>query len=119
MNGPHDLGAQMGYGPVAPELNEPIFHAAWERRALGVTLCAGAMGHWPGDEGRFTRESLHPADYLSSSYYEIWIKALERLLLKHGFVTPVELSTGKTLGKGTSPKRILAASSVAATLAKG
>ncbi|TIM61868.1 MAG: nitrile hydratase subunit beta, partial [Mesorhizobium sp.] len=46
MNGPQDLGGQMGFGPVAPETDEPYFHAAWERRALGVTLTAGAMGAW-------------------------------------------------------------------------
>ncbi|TIV38086.1 MAG: nitrile hydratase subunit beta, partial [Mesorhizobium sp.] len=31
MNGPQDLGGQMGFGPVAPEKDEPYFHAAWER----------------------------------------------------------------------------------------
>ncbi|MBN9034452.1 MAG: nitrile hydratase subunit beta [Rhizobiales bacterium] len=86
MNGPHDLGGQMGFGPVAPERDEPYFHAAWEKRALGVTLAAGAMGAWTLDESRHMRECLHPADYYSSSYYEIWIKALERLLARHGFV---------------------------------
>ena len=25
MNGPQDLGGQMGFGPVAPETDEPIF----------------------------------------------------------------------------------------------
>src|SRR5690606_23034114 len=72
MNGPHDLGGQMGFGPVAPETDEPFFHAEWEKRALGVTLCAGAMGHWNIDESRHARESLHPAVYYGSSYYEIW-----------------------------------------------
>lgn len=119
MNGPHDLGGQMGFGPVAPEPNEPVFHADWERRALGVTLCANGLGQWPGDENRFTRESLHPADYYSSSYYEIWIKALERLLVKHGFVTGEELRAGRKLSEGTVPKRVLAAAAVPATLAKG
>ena len=37
MNGPHDLGGQMGFGPVAPEKDEPYFHAEWEKRALGLT----------------------------------------------------------------------------------
>jgi len=32
-----------------------------------------------------------PARYLSSSYYEIWIKALEKLLESEGFVTDDEL----------------------------
>ena len=43
MNGPQDLGGQMGFGPVAPEKDEPIFHAEWERRALGLTIAAGAF----------------------------------------------------------------------------
>ena len=92
MNGPQDLGGQMGFGPVAPERNEPVFHADWEKRALGVTLAAGAMGHWTIDESRYVRESLHPADYYASSYYEIWIKALEVLLQRHGLVAAEELS---------------------------
>ena len=64
MNGPQDLGGQMGFGPVAPEQDEPCFHAEWEKRALGLTISAGAMGHWNIDESRHARESLQPADYL-------------------------------------------------------
>ncbi len=119
MNGPQDLGGQMGFGPVAPEKDEPLFHAGWEKRALGVTLTAGAMGHWNIDESRHMRESLHPADYYASSYYEIWTKALERLLQRHGFVTADELAEGRALGAGTTPKRVLKAENVAAVLAKG
>ncbi|MGB3388266.1 MAG: nitrile hydratase subunit beta [Pseudaminobacter sp.] len=119
MNGPHDLGGQMGFGPVAPEKKEPIFHAEWEKRALGVTLAAGALGAWNLDESRHARESLHPADYYSSSYYEIWIKALETLLKRHGFVTSEELAKGATSGPGPVPKRVLKAKDVAATLARG
>ncbi|PSH69884.1 nitrile hydratase subunit beta [Phyllobacterium brassicacearum] len=119
MNGPQDLGGQMGFGPVAPEKDEPLFHADWERRALGLTIAAGAMGHWNIDESRHARESLHPADYYSSTYYEIWIKALEILLERHGFVSVQELKEGHSLGKGTEPKRVLKAENVAAVLAKG
>ncbi|NGN40914.1 nitrile hydratase subunit beta [Mesorhizobium sp. CGMCC 1.15528] len=119
MNGPQDLGGQMGFGPVAPEKDEPLFHAEWEKRALGVTLTAGAMGHWNIDESRHARESLHPADYYSSSYYEIWTKALEVLLERHGFVTVDELAQGKALSDGTTPKRVLKAENTPAALAKG
>ncbi|EJN04040.1 nitrile hydratase subunit beta [Phyllobacterium sp. YR531] len=119
MNGPQDLGGQMGFGPVAPEIDEPLFHAGWQKRALGLTLAAGGMGHWNIDESRHARESLHPADYYSSSYYEIWIKALEVLLERHGFVSFDELNAGKSISKGTTPKRILGASNVTAVLAKG
>lgn len=119
MNGPHDLGGQMGFGPVAPERDEPIFHAEWEKRALGVTLCAGAMGAWSIDESRFTRESLHPADYYASSYYEIWIKALEQLLQRHGFVTANDLAVGAAVDPAAEPKRVLKAENVPAVLARG
>nr|MBA3448616.1 nitrile hydratase subunit beta [Pseudaminobacter sp.] len=119
MNGPHDLGGQMGFGPVAPEKDEPYFHADWEKRALGVTLTAGAMGHWNIDESRHARENLHPADYYGSSYYEIWIKALEVLLKRHGFVTGDDLAAGKAIDAATTPKRLLKAENVAAVLAKG
>ncbi|MBB3147308.1 nitrile hydratase [Phyllobacterium trifolii] len=119
MNGPQDLGGQMGFGPVAPENNEPLFHAGWEKWAMGMTIAAGAMGQWNIDESRHARESLHPADYYASSYYEIWTKALEVLLKRHGFVQPQELDEGRSLGKGTQPKRVLKAENVAAALAKG
>jgi nitrile hydratase subunit beta len=119
MNGPHDLGGQMGFGPVAPEKDEPIFHAGWEKRALGVTLAAGAMGHWTIDESRHERESLHPADYYASSYYGIWTKALEKLLEKHGFVSAEELAEGRAMEAGASPRRVLRAADVPGQLARG
>lgn len=119
MNGPQDLGGQMGFGAVAPEKDEPYFHAEWEKRALGVTLCAGAMGAWTLDESRHARESLHPADYYASSYYEIWIKALETLLVRHGFVDRAELRDGEIHSPGATPKRVLKATDVPAVLARG
>lgn len=119
MNGPHDLGGFQGFGPVYPERNEPSFHADWEKRALGLTLCAGAMGHWTIDESRHARESIPPAIYLGASYYEIWIRALEALLERHGFVTREEMDTGLDLREGVRPKRVLTAESVAGVLARG
>jgi nitrile hydratase beta subunit len=119
MNGPQDLGGQMGFGPVAPELNEPTFHAEWERRALGLTLCSGAMGHWNIDVSRHARESLHPADYYRSSYYEIWIKGLEVLLERYGFVRQRDFEAGRAVIVATTPNRVLYADDVPATLARG
>ena len=119
MNGPHDLGGQHGLGPVAPEPNEPYFHAEWEKRALGVTLSCGALGAWTIDESRHARENIPPATYLAASYYEIWIRALETLLQRHGFVSAEELATGAKLEKGAEPKRVLKAGMVPAVLAIG
>jgi nitrile hydratase len=119
MNGPHDLGGQHGLGPIAPEKDEPYFHAEWERRALGITLSCGAFGAWTLDESRHARESLPPATYLSASYYEIWIRALEALLKRHGFITQAELDKGHMLQKGREPKRVLKGDMVAGVLVKG
>jgi nitrile hydratase subunit beta len=118
MNGPQDLGGQAGFGPIAPEPDEPVFHADWERRALGLTLCSGALGAWSIDASRHARESLHPADYYGSSYYAIWIKALERLLVRHGFVTESELVDGSPAGQGRAG-RVLRATDVPAAIARG
>ena len=119
MNGPQDLGGQMGFGPVAPEKDEPLYHAAWEPRAMALTIASGAMGHWTIDESRHARESLPPAEYYSSSYYEIWIKALSVLLARHGFVTEEEMRDGRQQVPPIEPKRVLKGEMVAAALARG
>ena len=56
MNGPHDLGGADGFGPVVPEPDEPVFHAAWEARTLAVVLATGGGGRWNLDMSRFDRE---------------------------------------------------------------
>lgn len=119
MNGAQDLGGQMGFGPVLPEQDEPLFHAPWEARALALTLAAGACGLWGIDTSRHARESLPPALYLTLSYYEIWIAALEKLLVAHGMVTQAELSSGKSAEPPRLIPRRLEAGQVAAALAKG
>lgn len=119
MNGAQDLGGMMGFGPVEPEPEDVRFHAPWEKRALAVTLAAGAMGEWNIDASRHARETLSPADYLSSSYYEIWIKGLEKLLLARGLVTAEELAAGRAIVPGDPGKRVLKAADVPAVLARG
>ncbi|CAM5776950.1 nitrile hydratase [Labrys miyagiensis] len=119
MNGAQDLGGMMGFGPIAPEKDEPSFHAPWEKRAMAVTLAMGATGSWPLDAGRFARESLPPAEYLSSSYYEIWIKALMRLLLAKGMVSEEELDRGEAIETARPVKRVIKAAEVPAALLAG
>lgn len=86
MNGVHDLGGMQSFGPVRPEPDEPPFHEDWERRTLAVTLAMGALGLWNIDQMRHERESLPPAQYLSSSYYEIWQQALENAVATLGLL---------------------------------
>ncbi len=119
MNGAQDLGGMMGFGPIDPEKDEPWFHAAWERRAMGVTIAMGATGTWNIDMSRHARESLPPAEYLSSSYYEIWTKGVERLVVKTGLVGEEELRLGRALAPPAPIKRVLKPEDVPAVLARG
>ena len=119
MNGAADLGGMMGFGPVIGEPEDEYFHADWERRALAITLAVSAVGAWSIDAGRHARESFSPAEYLSSTYYEIWIKALERLLLDTGLVEADELAQRRSLRPGVPVNRTLSATAVPAVLAAG
>jgi nitrile hydratase len=119
MNGAQDLGGMMGFGPVNPEADEPLFHAPWERRVLGFTVAIGAAGKWTIDMSRHARESLPPAEYLASSYYEIWAKGVERLAVKTGLVSPEELRLGRALTPPVPVKRVVTAAEVPAVLARG
>lgn len=100
MNGAQDMGGQMGFGAIDAEPNEPVFHADWEARVLGLTLAMGAARAWNIDMGRFARESLPPAEYLSSSYYQIWLRGLQQLLVQTGLVGQDELDAGRSLEPG-------------------
>ena len=119
MNGAQDLGGMMGFGPIEPEHDEPVFHAEWERRAFALTVAMGATGAWNLDASRHARESLDPARYLSSTYYQIWLEGLARLLREARLVTPDELATGRPSAPPAVLKRVLAAADVETVVAAG
>ena len=119
MNGAQDLGGMMGFGPIAPEPNEPTFHHDWERRALALTLAAGACGLWTIDASRHARETLPPADYLAKSYYDIWISGLEKLLLRAGMVAREELKQGRVIIPARPVPNTLVRADVAKVLGRG
>jgi nitrile hydratase len=119
MNGAQDLGGMMGFGCIDMEPDEPWFHAEWERRAFGLTLAMGFTGAWNLDMSRHARESLPPAEYLASSYYEIWTKGLEKLVVRTGLVSPEELAAGRAFNEPAPVKRVLKAEDVAEALARG
>jgi len=119
MNGAQDLGGMQSFGPVLQEANEPLFHAPWERRVLALTLAMGATGKWNIDTSRAARESLPPAQYLSSSYYEIWFAGLRKLLIDHQLASAAEIDAGRSMQPPGALPRVLQAADVKATLARG
>lgn len=100
MNGGQDLGGVHGFGPVVPEQDEPLFHAPWEKGAFALTLALGFLGRWNIDMSRYYRENRSPAEYYTSSYYALWFKALEKLVVDRGLASAEEMRTGKAVGKG-------------------
>jgi nitrile hydratase len=119
MNGGQDLGGAHGHGAVVAETDEPLFHAPWERRALGLVVAAGGTGAWTIDMSRRAREDRPPAEYLTTPYYGLWIKGLERLVVETGLCTAAELAAGRALAPPAPVARVLTADMVPAALATG
>lgn len=91
MNGIHDLGGMHGFGPIDPEIDEPVFHAEWESRVFALFGTTAAFAGFSVDEFRHAIENMPPAHYLESSYYEHWLHAFEVVLTRRGFVTSAEI----------------------------
>jgi nitrile hydratase len=70
------------------------------------------------DAGRHQRELIPGPEYLRMSYYEKWLTGLCALLLKQGFVTPDELSSGQADANGVKAAPLLAAAAVPAALSR-
>ena len=95
MNGVHDMGGMHGMGPIPYENNEPVFHEPWEGRVYALNAAMFAWRKWNTDAWRHDIETLPPADYLRMSYYEKWLRALEKRVVAYRFVTSHELESGK------------------------
>src|SRR5438046_4981089 len=119
MDGAHDMGGVNWFDPVAPEPDEPVFHTEWERRAFAITMAMGMPGGWNIDMSRFAREDRPPEDYLSKSYYQIWLAGLERLMLERSLIAADEMEAAKPLHPAKSIARTLTAADVAAVVQRG
>ncbi len=119
MNGAHDMGGMHGLGAIEHEVNEPVFHARWEARALAINLAMGAWRRWNIDAARHSRERIPGPEYLRMSYYEKWMAGLEELLVSSGLVTAEELASGQPAAGAPVQKPALVAANVEAVLAKG
>jgi nitrile hydratase subunit beta len=92
MDGIHDLGGKQGFGRVAREIDEPVFHADWEPRVFAIiraTIEGGAHGNV--DQFRHAIERIDPAAYLTHTYYGRWLGGIENLLVESGLLTRAEI----------------------------
>ncbi len=119
MNAVHDVGGVPGLGGVEPEPDEPVFHAEWERRVFAMHVAMGATGEWTLDGVRAARESIPPPGFLSLSYYETFLAAIQRLAALHRLVSPDEIAAGHSLRDAKPRVRTLSADDVLGVLARG
>jgi nitrile hydratase len=118
MNGVHDMGGMQGFGPVEPEPNEPVFHAAWEGRVLAISRALSYTRAWNIDMSRAAIENLPPALYLSLPYYAKWELRNEHLLIERGLVGADELEAGHALRPGKPLARKLTPAEVPSALTR-
>ncbi len=91
MNGIHDMGGMHGFGPIPQETGDSVFHEPWQGRMFGIALTLGQQGIYDPNGMRFDLESMEPAEYLGSSYYQRWLLVTERVLVAKGVLTQEEL----------------------------
>ncbi len=91
MNGVHDLGGMHGFPDLDYEPDESTFHHEWERRCFALNFATDSLGRWNLDMWRHAVERMDPVGYLTTSYYEHWLHAMETLLVEHGLLTREEL----------------------------
>jgi hypothetical protein len=75
----NDVGGQTGFGEIATEDAEPSFHADWEARVFALNSALVRRGVYNLDQFRDALEQMAPGEYLSASYYERWLAAIETL----------------------------------------
>jgi len=78
----HDIGGQTGFGPVPAGDDGQFFHADWEARVYAIIRVLQRRGviNAAFDDLRDAIERIPPAEYLSMSYYERWLRAAEMIL---------------------------------------
>jgi nitrile hydratase len=94
MNGVHDMGGMHGHGPIHPEEGEPVFHAPWEGRMLGMRRGGTFPPGFNIDRWRHVRELIPPHLYLSRTYYDHWYMSYVAALLQSGMATREEIKSG-------------------------
>jgi nitrile hydratase subunit beta len=90
----NDVGGMQGFPPVPQEPDEPAFHADWEAHVFALNRALIARGLYNLDEFRDAVERIPPDEYLASSYYEKWFRAISTLLTEKGVLSGEELAGG-------------------------
>jgi nitrile hydratase subunit beta len=88
----NDVGGMQGFPPLEHEVAEPAFHADWEAHVFAINRALIGRGVYNLDEFRDAVERIPPQEYLASSYYELWFRAITMLLAEKGVLTDREMA---------------------------
>src|SRR5690348_8345559 len=80
-----------GLGPVGPTPEEPNFHSEWEKHVFGLLMPYGFAAGMNSDQFRRGAENTHPVVYLTSRYYQHWMRTFELGLIHKGVIDANEL----------------------------
>lgn len=97
MEGPHNAQGWSGYGPI-PEKQQPtstVWHERWQGEFSGIyallftNIAGNGIKGKPTpffnlDAARWAREKLSPRDYANSSYYDLWLNAVDVFIANYG-----------------------------------
>lgn len=86
----HDRGGRPGAGPVDKSEHDLSW---WEKRtdAIAMLLMSPQKRVMRVDELRRAIESMEPAAYEKSKYYERWLHAVETIMVEKGVLTREEI----------------------------
>ena len=88
----NDVGGIEGFGALTVSESDPPFHEDWEAHVHALTAALVRRGVFALDEFRDAIERMSPGDYLETSYYERWFRAITTLLREKG-VLPARTSS--------------------------
>ena len=89
----NDVGGMQGFPPVEHEPDEPPSIRLGGAR-LRPEPGPDRRGVYNLDEFRDAIERMPPQEYLASSYYERWFRAIKTLLVEKGVLTEEEMPGG-------------------------
>ena len=109
------MGGMHGFGRVEVESDEPVFHARWEQRVLGMAYQVIGFGWVPIDAFRHGIERMDPVRYLTAGYYGRWLASLERVLVERGVLGAGEVDARSGGRTGSAPASVPSGPAAAAS----
>lgn len=88
------IALMAGEAALPRKNGELVFQAPWEGRAFGLAVAMSDRQHVPWDDFRdrlIAEIASAEEKNVSSSYYERWLAALERVVIESGLISRQDL----------------------------